>query len=69
MAVIGALDATPKQKEAGEWALLHGACLLWTFVQPKTIYEIDPDAAIYNKPISMLKGPGEVPKGTFNKLN
>jgi hypothetical protein len=61
LALIGASDHG--HKEVCKWALDNGACLLFCIQQP----EVHKEKLIkYNKPISMLKGPGEVKKGTFN---
>ncbi len=60
MAIIGASDG--KQREIQQWALENGACFLFSF---KTFPEERINLVRYTKNISMLKGPGDVPKGTF----
>jgi hypothetical protein len=47
-----------------QWALLNGACLLFAFRHPKK-QDLGP-LIKYNKKVSMLSGPGDVPKGTFS---
>ncbi len=51
--------------EIFNWALANGSCLLWSFSQKRHYSKFTKMS--YNKPITMLKGPGEVPRGTFNK--
>jgi len=62
MAVIGAVEG--KAKLAGDWALRNGACYLWPFNQARDTTEYI-RAFGYSKNLSMLKGPGDVLKGTF----
>lgn len=57
LAVIGASNG--KQKEVGFWALENGGCFIFSFQHTAT--------AKTAKSMSMLKGPGEVKRGTFKK--
>lgn len=53
-----------------EWSLQNGACLLFTFVQ-KNVQPVN-NAHISNaffSRVSMLRGPGDVPKGSFGRLS
>jgi hypothetical protein len=61
MAIIGAAES--KQTSIVFWALEHGACLLFALQQGSTAHSIV--SHNYSKRLSMLKGPGEVLKGTF----
>jgi hypothetical protein len=61
MAIMGA--AANKHTEVMWWAFANGACLLWSMQQVHAPVSVE--VFKYNKPISMLKGPGEVKKGTF----
>ena len=63
MVIMGAYDG--KQKEIWQWALENGACLLWGFQQEA--HQSRVFVMKYNKNISMLRGPGEVSRGTFKK--
>jgi len=62
MVLIGAHDG--KHSDLCWWAIERGACLLWTIQQ---LQETSISISKYNKNISMLKGPGEVTRGTFLK--
>ena len=59
MAVMGAQDAI------GYWALRHGGCIRWAFKEEPGARTRCVAAGNYGKNISMLKGPGEVARGTF----
>jgi len=61
MIVMGATDGD--QKAVGNWALVQGACILFAFKQPRK--EFVRDTRDSNQQLSMLRGPGEVKKGTF----
>lgn len=62
MALIGATQSTPC-KEAGKWAIKHGATELWGIQQPEPLWrKVGNDT---NRGLRMLGGPGEVSKGTF----
>ncbi len=64
MAIMGAHEG--KVKSTYDWALKNGASLLWGIQQPKPKWIYTRDKSLtYGKNISMLKGPGEVSKGTF----
>lgn len=65
MAVMGAGDG--KQGEVGQWAMENGACMLWAFKQETKRSKFS--VSKFGKNISMLNGPGEVPRGTFNKTS
>jgi len=52
-------------KVIGQWALQNGGCLLWSFSQRRQKSKFS--VLKYNKNVSMLKGPGEVTRGTFNQ--
>lgn len=76
MAVMGAADGKEelqqahkdyaKQSAVGQWALNNGGCLLWGFKQePRSIQFRQ---MTYNKKMTMLSGPGEVPRGTFHSI-
>ena len=54
-----------KQKEIKEWAFKNGACFLFGFQSQS--HQAIASVMKYNKNISMLKGPGDVPRGTFKK--
>jgi acyl CoA:acetate/3-ketoacid CoA transferase beta subunit len=60
MAVMGSAEA--KNSDICWWAIEHGGCILWTIDQTHKS-SIIPHK--YGKNLSMLKGPGDVPKGTF----
>ncbi len=80
MVIMGAADGQQDEKSAkkdhhddsksdgkyGEilhWSLINGACLVFSFTQSST-----PSPTLvskYSKNLSMLRGPGEVPRGTF----
>lgn len=61
LALIGGSDG--QHKTVCKWALDNGACLLFGIQQ----HHVPKEKLIkYSKPISMLKGPGEVSKGTFS---
>lgn len=64
MCVMGSVEG--KSKDTGTWALANGACYLWTIQQPRDDTEYI-KAYGYSKNLSMLKGPGEVTKGTFKQ--
>jgi len=51
-------------KTIGKWAMENGGCFLWSFTQGAKQSKFS--VLKYNKNISMLKGPGEVARGTFN---
>jgi hypothetical protein len=62
-AIIGAGEG--KQGAIAQWALERGACLIFSFTQaPKTG---GVTSHSYGKNVSMLRGPGEVSKGTFRE--
>ena len=63
MVIMGASDG--KQKEIQQWAFENGACLLWGFQQEQHRPKVQ--VMKYNKNISMLRGPGEVARGTFKQ--
>lgn len=63
MVIMGASDG--KNKDICQWAFQNGACLLFSYTQ--SIQETATIVSKYSKNISMLKGPGEVSKGTFKK--
>jgi hypothetical protein len=62
MAIMGAADG--KQKQLQQWAFENGACILFSFQTsiPGSIVTHK-----YGKNLSMIKGPGEIAKGTFLK--
>lgn len=47
-----------------EWSLQNGACLLFTFVQKATNQASGQSNSFFSR-VSMLRGPGDVPKGSF----
>ena len=53
-----------KQSQIAQWALDNGACLLFGFTQWEKHTGVI--GYKYNKNVSMLRGPGDVPKGTFS---
>jgi len=55
-----------KQKEVAKWALENGACLIFSFTQEKKEEKVV--VCKYDKNLSMIKGPGDVLKGTFEHL-
>ena len=72
MALIGAADGKQKiedgvlsnHKEILQWAFEKGACLLFSFKHEP--YRPVSNVSHYSHNVSMLRGPGEVSKGTFN---
>lgn len=61
MALIGASET--RSKDAGQWALRHGANELWAIQQTPNLWRrVGNDA---NRGLRMLGGPGEVKKGAF----
>lgn len=63
VALIGAHNN--KMVEVCEWALDYGACFIFTCNHSAPVSV--PRGLKYNKPISMLKGPGDIKKGSFKK--
>lgn len=61
MALIGA--SATKQKHIQQWSIENGASVLWSFDQEPPKCHVS--ALKYSKNVSMLRGPGEVAKGTF----
>lgn len=55
-----------KRKAICRWCLERGACWIFSFNHEDPLAHC-PRGLKYNKPVSMLKGPGDVPKGTFGK--
>lgn len=62
MVMMGASEG--KHGQICYWALLNGACMLWGIKQEPQRNKVS--VMKYNKSISMLKGPGEVARGTFS---
>lgn len=65
MAIMGASDG--KHKEISHWALNNGACFIFGFQHQASTVEYVKTNKAYGKNISMLRGPGEVVRGTFKK--
>lgn len=49
-----------------EWSLQNGACLLFTFVQKESKQTSAQTNSFFSR-VSMLRGPGDVPKGSFGQ--
>lgn len=66
-AIMGASegDRTPEKREILNWAFDNGACLLFSFYQPKNNVEYERTHNHFFSRVSMLKGPGDVAKGSF----
>ncbi len=62
MVIMGASDG--KHRNLQQWAFENGACILFSF---KTSTESSIIEHRYPKNLSMIRGPGEVSKGTFIK--
>ena len=54
-----------RQKDVRNWALINGAAPLWAIQQEVRGQSIR--VFKYSKNISMIRGPGDVPKGTFKQ--
>jgi len=65
MAIMGASDV--KNKEIQMWAWEQGACYIFSLQQKPPTTNVICFGDRYSKNISMLHGPGEVPKGTFQQ--
>lgn len=63
MAIMGAHEG--KKEPEYMWAWKNGASLLWGIQQPKRDILVRDREHTYPKNLSMLRGPGEVAKGTF----
>ena len=69
--IFKSLSNSDKQrvKELEKWiwqCVEHGACLLWAIQQPNPGF-VYKQGNFYNKNLSMLKGPGDIPKGSFKE--
>ncbi len=64
MAIMGVCECqdVAARKFIGDWALDKGACLLFAIQQK---HEGLVEGMKYNKNLSMLRGPGDIAKGTF----
>lgn len=51
--------------EIMSWALDNKACYLFGFTQPEKTYTLDKSNNSFFSRVSMLKGPGDVAKGSF----
>ena len=60
--IMGASDG--KHKKLQQWAFENGACFVFSFQSSSTESIVQHK---YGKNLSMLRGPGDVPKGTFIK--
>jgi uncharacterized protein YjiK len=65
MALMGATDANPVQKNVAKFALEKGSNFIFGFTHeaPKQV-KIEKPGNFFSR-VSMLNGPGDVPKGTF----
>jgi hypothetical protein len=66
MAIMGACDCpdSTTRELIQNWAWHNGACILFSIQQT---HENLVEGMKYNKNISMLRGPGDVAKGTFKQ--
>ena len=66
-AIMGPPEAnrTDGHKRVLGYAFDHGACLLFSFTQPERGYTLEKSGNSFFSRVSMLRGPGDVSKGSF----
>ncbi len=65
MLLMGGTDVSPPNKEIANLAIEYGACMLFGFTQPKSNTHTSDKVNSFFTRVSMLKGPGDVVKGSF----